>query len=485
MNYLKYIATVCLGALLFACQGPNDPYFIVEDEPQQGGQQGGADEYERVPEGVVRLFADKTTIKADGSEKVTFAVIYGTEEGNLDISEAGTTRLVYTFEGAETKMEYGVHEFSATHEGSYTFRATAYRGGMVESDNEVVITVGDEQGGDEPTPGPVDGYTISVDKTTIEADGHDVATFTVKDPEGNSLMENYLASIYFVNAATGERLERKSTGFSSVINGEYEFYATYKGQQTANSVTIKVQNRNKYEKYKQRVAIYQLTGTWCTYCPQMVAGLEGMTDVWKEHSLVMAAHASSSSAEDPFAIPTSSGDLGTLLLGAFGGEGYPSCVYDLVELSGERSSSKLQGIIESYLVNYPATCGVKIASTKREGSTITIDAAVTSSTGGTYDLGYVILIDNQTYSQGTSVDGKYHDIIGAFSSNLLAMSADKFDLKRDEERTKSFTIEGFPTTFKDSDLRVVVFALSSNGGVNINDNLAVCPMGGSQDYVLN
>ena len=65
------------------------------------------------------------------------------------------------------------------------------------------------------------------------------------------------------------------------------------------------------------------------------------------------------------------------------------------------------------------------------------------------------------------------------------MSADKFDLKRDEERTRSFTIEGFPTTFKDSDLRVVVFALSSNGGVIINDNLAVCPMGGSQDYVLN
>lgn len=485
MKYLKLIVAICLGVVVAACQGPNDPYFIIEEKPAPDNGGGNEQEYEPVPAGEIRLFSDKTTIAADGTDKVTFTVIYGSESGNVNISDAGTTRLVYTLDGVETKMEYADMEFSSTTEGEYTFKATAYRGGVITS-NQIVITVGDNKGDDGgETPAPTDGYTISVDKTTIEADGVDTANFTVLDANGVNLMETSLSSIYFIDINTGERLERKSEGFSSVLNGEYTFKATYRGEETVNSVTIKVQNRAKYEQYKQRVAIYQLTGTWCTYCPQMVAGLEGMVDTWKEHSLVMAAHAGSVSDDDPFAISTAGGDLGTLFLSAFGGQGYPSCVYDLVELSGERSPSKIQKIIEGYLRDYPATCGVKIASTRREGKTITIDAAVTSSTGGSYDLGYVILLDNQSYSQGTSLDGKYHDIICAFSSNLMAMGDGKVSLKQGEEHTKTFTIENFPEVYKDSDLRVVVFALSSKGGRTINDNLTVCSMGGSQDYELN
>lgn len=363
---------------------------------------------------------------------------------------------------------------------------------ILEPDNEQ----GGEQGGDNQTPDepaiPTDGYTISVDKTTIEANGLDVANFTVTDPDGNNLMESNLSSIYFKNVATGDRLARKSTGFSSVIDGEYEFVATYKGVETSNSVIINVVNRSKYEKYKQRVAIYQLTGTWCIACPSMVAGLSGISDLWKEYSIVMAAHASSQSETDPYAISAGSGDLGTVMLGAFRGEGYPSCVYDLVELNSERSASNIEAKLESFLINYPASCGVKIASTKRDvvvggssKSNITIEAEITSSTGGTYDLGYILLLDNQSYSAGTSIDGMYHDIICAFSSNILAMSDKRFTLGEDESKSVSFSIEGFPAQYSDKDLRVVVFALSQRDGKTINDNLAVCPMGGSVDYELN
>lgn len=488
MRFIQNIAFALMCCAMFvACQGPNDPFILPADpEPAPGpGPDVGGDEYERVEAGVVRLFADKTTIAADGVDSVTFTIIYGGEDGNIDISKAGTTRLVYTFEGVETKLDYGVSTFASNVEGEYRFKATAFRGKALTSDNEIVITVG-ESGGDEPEPPmPTDGYSISVDKTTIEADGKDVATFVVTDADGNNLMDSDLSSIYFKNVATGERLDRKSTGFSSVIDGEYEFVATYRGEQTANSVKIKVQNRSRYEKYKQRVAIYQLTGTWCAYCPMMVAGLEGISDTWKERSLVMAVHASSSSSTDPYALSTGGSDLGALMLGAFGGEGYPSCVYDLNELNGDRSASTIQRNIESYLVEHPATCGVQIASTKREGTTITIDAAVTSSTGGTYDLGYAILLDNQTYSSGTSVDGKYHDIVCAVSGNFMSMSDKKVALAAGEEHTATFVIENFPENLSSSDLRVVVFALGQNGNRTITDNLAVCQMGGSADYELN
>ena len=465
-----------------ACQGPNDPFFIIP-EPEQGGN-NAEDDYEPVEAGTIKLFADKSVISDDGTESVRFTVIYGSEDGNMDISEAGTTRLVYSFEGTETKMEYGVREFSTTQAGEYTFTATAYRGGLLSSTNEVIITVGDN-GVNEPTTPDAD-YTISVDKSVIEANGTDEATFTVKDETGNDLTASDLSSIYFKNVATGERLDRKTKVFSSVINGEYEFVATYKGKETANTVTVTVQNRAKYEKYKQRVAIYQLTGPWCTYCPTMVAGLEGIADVWKEHSLVMAVHAGSASEDDPFALKASSGDLGSVMLGAFGGEGYPSCVYDLAEINGDRTASAISKNIERYLTEHPATCGIKISSTKREGSTITIDAAVTTSTGGTYDLGYALLLDNQSYTAGTSQDGKYHDIMCAVSSNFMSMSPEtKVTLEADKEHTRSFTIENFPESFKSEDLRVVVFALSNTQGKTITDNLAVCKMGESVDYQLN
>lgn len=484
MNITRKIAVLLLSAFVtMACQGPNDPYFIVPEEEQPGGNNQD-NNYERVEVGTIRLFADKTSIADNGSESVRFTVIYGSEDGNVDISTAGTTRLVYTFEGEEVKMAYGEAEFSSSVAGDYTFSATAYRGGLITSTNQVVITVGGESGGNsEPS---AEGYTIAVDKTTIEANGTDKVTFSVLDKNGTDLTENELSSIYFKNVATGERLDRKTMTFSSVINGNYEFVATYRGEETTNSVTIKVQNRAKYEKYKQRVAIYQLTGTWCTYCPQMVTGLEGISDVWKEHSLVMAVHASSADSPDPYALATNGSDLGNIMLGAFGGEGFPSCVYDLNELNGDRTASTISKNIESYLVEHPATCGVKIASTKREGSTITINASVTSSTGGTYDLGYAILLDNQTYSSGTSLDGKYHDIVCSVSGNFLSMSSDtKMTLAANEEQSRTFTIEGFPERLSTSDLRVAVFALSSSSGRTITDNLAVCKLGESVDYILN
>ena len=107
--------------MFVACQGPNDPFILPPDpEPAPGpGPDGGEDEYERVEAGVVRLFADKTTIAADGTDSVTFTVIYGGEDGNIDISEAGTTRLIYAFEGEEKKLDYGVSTFASSVAGEY------------------------------------------------------------------------------------------------------------------------------------------------------------------------------------------------------------------------------------------------------------------------------------------------------------------------------------------------------------------------------
>lgn len=112
--------------------------FAVFCNENEGGEDVGGDD-EVLPVGVMRIYADKTTLAADGTDYIDFTIIYGTENGNIDISEGPTTRLVYTFDGVETKMSYGVHRFSTTTPGSYSIKATAYRGGDRVSENEIVV----------------------------------------------------------------------------------------------------------------------------------------------------------------------------------------------------------------------------------------------------------------------------------------------------------------------------------------------------------
>lgn len=335
------------------------------------------------------------------------------------------------------------------------------------------------------TPAPDDnptetnGLVLSVDKNTIEADGSDYVTFSLT-LDGQELTANdaTLANVYFKHEKSGTRLERYATTFSAVKNGDYSFVATYKGQQSANSVQVKAVNREKYEPYGQKIMVYDLTGAWCSYCPAMTAGLANVDQMWKSNMIVLAVHNG-----DQWAIPTSDGDLAQTMLSRFGGQGYPNCVYDLQYLNGKaRSPIDIAKVIEQHITNYPATCGVKIESTKLEGTTLTIEAAMTSATGGEYELGYAILLDNQYYSGGTATDGIYSDIVINTSDNFLAMTNSKITTVANIERTKTFTIKDFKRTDVDN-IRVVVFALTKINGKVMVDNANLCQLGQSADYM--
>lgn len=125
----KYFAMVAFGAaslLLGSCHGQSD-----EEEPEQ------TDPKTEVPDGVLRIFADKVEIMADGSDMVTFTAMFGKE----DVSEAKTLQLIRTYEGKDTYMPYGVNTFSSVVPATYTFRAEYYFAGKHYSDNMVLITV--------------------------------------------------------------------------------------------------------------------------------------------------------------------------------------------------------------------------------------------------------------------------------------------------------------------------------------------------------
>ena len=110
---------------LAACSGTVDPDSGTETK----------DPMTEVPEGTLRIFADKTEISADGNEEVTFTVMFGSE----DVSNAKTLQLIRTFGGEEKYMAYGVNKFSTVTAGEYTFSAKYYYGGNHYADNSVKL----------------------------------------------------------------------------------------------------------------------------------------------------------------------------------------------------------------------------------------------------------------------------------------------------------------------------------------------------------
>lgn len=126
------LVMVMLGAfVLTSCHGQSDDIDPSDEE---------------VPAGVLRIFADKKSIAANGSDIVTFTAKWGAE----DVSAARTLQLVRTCQGVETYMTYGTTSFSTVVPGEYTFRAEYYFDGVkYHSDNEVVVEVTPTQQGGE------------------------------------------------------------------------------------------------------------------------------------------------------------------------------------------------------------------------------------------------------------------------------------------------------------------------------------------------
>lgn len=131
-KFYKYLLLSVAAVVLAACSGTIDPEAGNDDNlPQE-------DPKTQVPEGVLRIFADKTQIAADGNEEVTFTVMYGSE----DVSNAKTLQLIRKFNGSEKYMAYGANKFTTTTAGTYEFSAKYYYAGNNYTDNSVTIPAG-------------------------------------------------------------------------------------------------------------------------------------------------------------------------------------------------------------------------------------------------------------------------------------------------------------------------------------------------------
>ena len=137
----RHILPVITAFAVAACSGTIDPDAggsTGNGGAPDGPEPGNGDENNpmtEVPDGVLRIFADKTDMIADGNDEVTFTVMFGKE----DVSNARTLQLVREYEGEKKHMSYGANKFSTVTAGTYRFTAEYYYGGKHIADNSVEI----------------------------------------------------------------------------------------------------------------------------------------------------------------------------------------------------------------------------------------------------------------------------------------------------------------------------------------------------------
>lgn len=324
--------------------------------------------------------------------------------------------------------------------------------------------------------GPI---TLTVDKSTIEASGTDYATLIVKDANGQVLTasKEHLKHLYFENVTTGEYLESQTNVFYCIDDGDYSIKAYY-NDEVSDAVSIKVQNRKKYETFYRKIAVFKMTGTWCVNCPGMTDALTKVDKKMPGRMVKLAFHASSSSGTDPFHLSETA-----KLAQQFGAEGFPTCIYNLNEMSVQRSTARIESILMEQRIKYPATCGIKVkASYDLNAGVITVNAGLKSSKGDKYELVYALVRDGLTAND--AYESVYDYTLTAITPNFLRAS-NPFTVAKDEEHTASeFKITNVAGLDVDKS-RVVVYALRQVDGAYIVDNITECSINGEIDYILN
>ena len=326
-------------------------------------------------------------------------------------------------------------------------------------------------------------FTLSADKTEVEASGKDVVTFSLKDAYGREMLDdkNILQGVN-ITSTEGVRVTRMEKTVSFIANGTYQFSAKYKGKASANTVEVVASNRAAYERFHKNVAIYKATATWCGPCAAMTRALNGLNDDTDAHSVELCWHGQDELAVTPGGWDS---DYGSFIISYFNGGGFPTVVLDLKEKTIENTSAGLDKVIWNIRAQYPATCGIKISTEyDQSAKVINATAELTSSTGGSYDMGMALLLNNQIVADGTNDNGRYDHIVRAATGNFFMYSSQSLT-KVEKDGKMTFSQQIPAGNHRPQDLSVVAFAIVPDGDAARIDNIVEVVAGESTDYILN
>lgn len=332
----------------------------------------------------------------------------------------------------------------------------------------------------------VQPYTLSIDKTQIEASGVDYVNFSLKDAKGRDILTDTeeLRKVS-IREENGLNVPRMETKISFIDNGTYKFTASYMGV-NSNTVTVQAVNRGKYEMFHKNVALFVCRSAMEPYSSQVDLNYSNVNKDAAEHSVYISVHAWG----DPFTLYYGQQELVTYLMSKLRADGaLPSLIYDLYYLTTNRTVSDIQNDIRKRRFEAPATCGFKVTSVNIEGNALKVKATMKTSAAGDYDLACAVMQDGLYYGNGYSAYGD-----GIYNNVLIAMSESGVEyvngetLQVNQEYTEEFSFD-FGTNIPSSDylksLYVVVYAHRKTNTGSVIDNIVTCNYGSTVDYMYN
>ena len=331
----------------------------------------------------------------------------------------------------------------------------------------------------------VEPYTLSVDKTQIEASGVDYINFSLKDARGRDILidteELHKVSIREENGLSVPRMETK---MSFIDNGTYQFTASYMGVKS-NTVTVQAVNRGKYEKFHKNVALFLCKSAMEIYSPQVDLSYSNINTNSAEHSVYIGVHGWG----DPFTLYYGQQELLSYLMTKFRADGLPSLIYDLDYLTLSRAVSDIQNDIRKRRVEAPATCGFKVTSVQIEGTVLKVKATMMTSAAGDYDLACAVIMDGLYYANGYSAhnDGIYNNVLVAMSESGVEYVNGE-SLQANQEYTEEFSFDfgaNVPSSNELQSMRVAVYAHRKTNTGSVIDNMVTCDYGSTVDYRYN
>ncbi len=315
--------------------------------------------------------------------------------------------------------------------------------------------------------------TLTPSATTIVADGEQEVTFSVQWGANTVTPE---ARVYLVSHSD---VEWDGVTFRTEEAGEYTFQAIYNDNASEEVVVTATEPVGEHiSRFDRHVCIMELTGAWCSNCPEGYRSLKGLLAApgrkGKVH--VMALHDGTGGA-DPMALPQTNIIDSYFKIGAF--PGFVTDMRDAGLLSADGIMNLVPSIDTSF-DEYPAHCDVKVATVLTD-SELSVDVTLFAELAGSYAVSAWLLEDGVV---GPQLDGSIqydewnHEHVVRKLLNENWKGDDMGTMSAEGEKTKSYTCT-ISAEWNVENLSIMALAIDANGYVN---NVAVCPVGENVDY---
>jgi hypothetical protein len=401
---------------------------------------------------------DKTTILGNGEDAVTFTATYN----GRDVTDRAY------FYANDEEITYG-NRFYTDKGGQYTIIAKFNN----VTSNAVVITAKSNS-----------SLRLSIDKAILKNDGSESATFTVTQDGLNVTDQIEICSNTLSTCLTGNVYTP-----TQEQTGTQDFYAYFLSEANnpyklvSNTAQVIVTEGETEVNFQKNVAIFNRTGTWCSWCGVFKPVLSQLQENMGDKVTIVCVY--SENSQTPLAIGHDTGiTLWNQLMSSGSvpsGGGIPSTVFDMRTLvGGHREYTAVLPIYNSLAANAAKT-GISVKSTINGGK-INVSAGIIAETEGEYAIGALLVEDNIVYYQNQAGSQYNHtNVLRAKAmDNIFGDELGVINAGGSVGKTFDFDVD---SRYVAENLSVVIYTtyVETNGKKHIA-NIVKCPANGSVDY---